>query len=142
MWKIRIAVCSFLLLLPIVLMLILDSAAWLSKWNLFSALVGTVVFLDLPIAVCLGHWFRPQWFQGRILGHYSLLPWFLISVISWAAVAGGMYLDILFNRGPENGFAVFCAYCLGWAYIWIFMIPVGSLYLLFLLFRSFLGKRN
>ena len=44
-------------------------------------------------------------------------------------VAGEMYLSsVRLGRGPENGFSAYCAYCFGWAYILLTMIPIGLLY--------------
>ena len=124
---VRVVVCSLLLILPVALVLIFDPAAWNSKLSFW----GEVLFLDLPIALCMCHWVRPQWFWGKKPGHYSPIPWLVLMLVSWGYVAGGMYLDVQAGRGPENGMALFCAYCLGWSYIWFTMIPVGALYLIF-----------
>ena len=126
----RIIVCSLLLILPVALYLCLDPAVWLSKWNLAEGITGAVFFLDLPVAVCLCHWFRPEWFRLKKSGWYSPFPWLLLTLIGWGYVVGGMYLSIRFHRGPDNGFAVVCAYLFGWAYIWFTMIPIGAVYLL------------
>ena len=125
----RFLLCSALLVLPVVLMVICDPAARRSSWNLCSEIVDTLLFLDLPIAVCMLHWFRPQWFRLKN-GWYSPLPWLLLTLIGWVGVAGEMYVSVLLGRGPSNGFAAFCAYFFGWAYIWITMIPIWLLYLL------------
>lgn len=126
----RIIVCLLLLILPVVLYLYLDPAVRLSKWNLATGITGSVFFLDLPIAVCLCHWFRPEWFRLKKSGWYSPYPWLLLGLVTWGYVAGLMYLSIRFDRGPENGFAIACAYLFGWAYIWFTMIPIGTVYLL------------
>lgn len=125
----KIAGCVLLLLLPVILMLAFDPAAWQSKREFLYAAAGTLVFIDLPIAVCLLHWFRPRWFRfGN--GFPSPFPWLLLTLIGWGFVAGTTYLDVRLGRGPDNGFSTFCAYCLGWAYIWLTTIPIGMLYLL------------
>ena len=126
----RFLLCSALLVLPVVLMVICDPAARLSRWNLCSVIVGTLLFLDLPIAVCMLHWFHPRWFRLKKSGWYSPLPWLLLTLIGWVGVAGEMYVAVLLGHGPENGIALFCAYVFGWAYVWITMIPIGLLYLL------------
>ena len=126
----KIVVCGLSLVLPVVLYLLLDPAVRLSKWNLCSGAAGALVFFDLPIAVCLLHWLRPQWFRLKKSNWLSPLPWLVLMLLSWIYVAGETYLSIQLGRGPENGFSTFCAYCLGWAYIWFTMIPIGLLYLL------------
>lgn len=125
----RVIVC-LLLILPVALILSLDPAVWLSKWNFVTGIIDTLFFLDLPIAVCLCHWFRPEWFRLKKSGWYSPYPWLLLGLVSWVYSAVGMYLSIRFHRGPNNGFSVFCAYALGWMYIWFTMIPIGTVYLL------------
>ena len=128
----KIVVCVASLALPVVLYLLLDPAVRLSKWNLCSGAAGAagaLVFFDLPIAVCLLHWLRPQWFRLKN-GWYSPFPWLVLMLVCWIYVAGETYLSIQLGRGPENGFSAFCAYCFGWAYIWFTMIPIGLLYLL------------
>lgn len=126
---VKIAVVALLLLLPVCLVLALDPAAWQSKGEFLYAAAGTLVFLDLPIAVCLLHWSRPRWFRLRN-GFPSPLPWLLLTLIGWGFVAGTTCLDIRLGRYPENGFSTFCAYYLGWVYIWLTTIPIGMLYLL------------
>ncbi len=126
----RIIVCSLLLILPVVLYLCLDPAVWRSTWNLAMGITGAVFFLDLPIAVCLCHWFRPEWFYLKNSSMFSPYPWLLLGLVSWVYSAVDMYLSIRFHRGPNNGFSVFCAYALGWMYIWFTMIPIGAVYLL------------
>ena len=130
MKAVRVIVCSLLLILPVALILSLDPAVWLSKWNFVTGIIDTLFFLDLPIAVCLCHWFRPEWFRLKKSGWYSPYPWLLLGLVSWVYSAVGMYLSIRFHRGPNNGFSVFCAYALGWMYIWFTMIPIGAVYLL------------
>ena len=56
----RIIIPAILLILPVVLILIFDPAAWKSKSNLISDILGTGFFVDVPIAMCLWHWFRPE----------------------------------------------------------------------------------
>ena len=125
----RISLCSVLLVLPVVLMLIFDPAARLSRWNFCTEVVDSLLLLDLPIAICMIHWFRPQWFRLKN-GWYSPIPWVLLTLVGWMISAGEMYLAMSFGRGPTNGLSVLCAYLFGWSYIWITMIPIGLLYLL------------
>ena len=125
----KIVVCGSSLVLPVVLYLLLDPAVRLSTWNLCSGVTDALVFFDLPIAVCLLHWLRPQWFRLKN-GWYSPFPWLVLMLVCWIYVAGEMYLSVQLGRGPGNGFSAFCAYCFGWAYIWFAMIPIGLLYLL------------
>ena len=125
----KIVVCVASLALPVVLYLLLDPAVRLSKWNLCSGVTDALVFFDLPIAVCLLHWLRTQWFRLKN-GWYSPFPWLALTLVSWIYVAGEMYLSIQLGHGPGNGFSAVCAYWFGWAYIWFAMIPIGLLYLL------------
>ena len=135
-----LCVGAFLLLLPHLLILSLDTAVWRTRWNLVDGIFGTIVFLDLPIAMCLCHWHRPKWF---VLGETPIpspLPWLIFTLAGWALVAGGMYLAIKLGHGPDNGFAAVCAYLFGWAYIWIPMIPIGLVYLLILAARRLVRR--
>ncbi len=125
----KIAGGVLLLLLPVLLTVAFDPAAGQSKREFLYAVGGTLVFFDLPIAVCLLHWFRPQLFRLEN-GFPSPLPWLLLTLAGWIFVAGTTYLDIRLGRGPENGFSTFCAYYLGWAYIWVTTIPIALAYLL------------
>ena len=127
---VKIAVCVLSLVLPVVLYLLLDPAVRLSTWNLCSGAAGALVFLDLPIALCLLHWLRPQWFRLKKSNWLSPFPWLVLMLACWICVAGEMYLSVRLGRGPENGFSAFCAYCFGWLEIWFTMIPIGVLYLL------------
>ena len=126
----KIVVCGLSLALPVAVYLLLDPAVRLSSRALCSGVVGALVFLDLPVAICLFHWLRPQWFRLKKSNWPSPFPWLLLMLLCWIYVAGETYLDIRLGRGPENGFSVFCSYCFGWAYIWFTMIPIGLLYLL------------
>ncbi|MBQ7208930.1 MAG: hypothetical protein IJS01_14120 [Lentisphaeria bacterium] len=127
---VKIVVCGLSLVMPVAVYLLLDPAVWLSAYNLCFGVIGALFFLDLPVAVCLLHWLRPQYFRLKKSGWYSPFPWLLLMLVFWIYVAGGEYLAIRLGRGPENGFSVFCAYCFGWTYIWFTMIPIGLVYLL------------
>ena len=52
----RIIIPAILLILPVVLILIFDPAAWKSKYNLVSDILGTILFVDVPIGMSCG-WF-------------------------------------------------------------------------------------
>ena len=60
-WKIIIP--AILLISPVVLILIFEPAAWLSKYNLVSDILVTILFVDVPIGMCLWHWFKPEHFR-------------------------------------------------------------------------------
>lgn len=121
-WSIIIS--AILLILPVVLILIFDHAAWKSKSNLISDILGTVFFVDVPIAMCLWHWFIPKHFREN----RWMIPFGLMTLFSWAVMAGGMWIGRRIGRVPENGFSIFCAYAFGWTYIWMTMIPIGAVY--------------
>ena len=53
--KLRFIVPAILLILPVALILIFDPAAWKSKSNLVSDILGIIFFADVPIAMCLWH---------------------------------------------------------------------------------------
>ena len=119
-----------LLILPPVLVVFFDRNGTLSLRNFLSDIFGTVFLIDLPVGMCLLHYYRPQFFRSRKSGDYSIVPWAIFFFVCWGIVALDMFLETRFGRHPENGFAVFCAYVFGWMYIWFTMIPVGLLYLL------------
>ena len=123
-WRIIIPA---ILLMPVVLILIFDPAAWKSKYNLVSDILGTILFVDVPIGMCLWHWFKPEHFREW----RWMIPFGLMTLGSWAVMAGGMWIACRIGHGPENGFAIFCAYAFGWAYIWLTMIPIGAVYVVF-----------
>ena len=125
--KLKFIIPAILLILPVVLILIFDPAAWLSKSNLVSDILGTILFVDVPIGMCLWHWFKPQHFREW----RWMIPFGLMTLGCWAAVAGEMWIACRIGHGPENGFAIFCAYAFGWAYIWLTMIPIGAVYVIF-----------
>ena len=125
--KPKFIIPAILLILPVVLVLTFDPAAWLSKSNLVSDIFGTILFVDVPIGMCLWHWFEPEHFRGW----RWMIPFGLMTLGGWAAVAAKMWIDLRLGHGPENGFAIFCAYVLGWMYIWLTMIPVGTVYVIF-----------
>jgi len=120
----RIIIPAILLILPVVLILIFDPAAWLSRYNLVSDILGTILFVDVPIGMCLWHWFKPEHFREW----RWMIPFGLMTLGSWAVMAGGMWLACKTGHGPDNGFAAVCAVLFGWAYIWLTMIPIGSIY--------------
>lgn len=125
--KLKFIIPAILLILPVVLILLFDQAAWKSRYDLISEILGTIFFVDLPIGMCLWHWFKPEHFREW----RWMIPFGLMTLGSWAVMAGSMWIDCRTGRYPENGFSVFCAYALGWSYIWFFMIPLGAVYLIF-----------
>ena len=118
---------AILLIVPVTLILLFDLNAWKSWYTLISEIIGFVVFVDGPIAMCLWHWYRPDHFRGL----RWVIPAGILSLVTWAVVAASMWIDCHTGHYPENGFAVACAYVLGWSYIWFFMVPIGTVYLLF-----------
>ena len=125
--KLRFIVPAILLILPVVLILIFDPAAWKSKSNLISDILGIIFFAHVPIAMCLWHWFKPEHFREW----RWMIPFGLMTLGSWAVMAGGMWLACKTGHGPDNGFAAVCAVLFGWAYIWLTMIPIGAVYVVF-----------
>ena len=123
----HIIIPAILLILPVVLFLIFDSAAWLSKYNLVSEIFGTILFVDVPIGMCLWHWFKPEHFRES----RWMIPFGLMTLVCWAAIAIEMWIACRIGHGPENGFAIFCAYAFGWFYVWMTMIPIGAVYVIF-----------
>ena len=140
MTKHRVLWSLFFLILPIILILLFDPASTLSRWNIATSIADTLVFIDLPIGMCLLHYNFPQLFYKN--RRISLIPWVIFFFGSWSIIALGMYLSIQLGHGPDNGFAAVCAYLFGWLYIWIFMIPIGLIYLLFRLFQKLWKKRT
>ena len=63
--KLKFIIPAILLILPVVLFLIFDPAVWLSKSNLVSDILGMILFVDVPIGMCLWHWFKPEHFRER-----------------------------------------------------------------------------
>lgn len=124
---IKILIPAILLILPVVLILIFDPVEWKSASNLISDILGTIFLIDIPIGMCLWHWFNPEHFRGS----RWIIPFGLMTLFSWAVVAGGMFIACRTGHMPENGFSIVCAYALGWAYIWVFMIPIGGVYVIF-----------
>ena len=118
---------AILLIVPVTLILLFDLNAWKSWYALISEIFGLVFFVDVPIAMCLWHWYRPDHFRGL----RWVIPAGLLSLVGWIVVAVSMWIDCHTGHYPENGFAVACAYVLGWSYIWFFMVPIGTVYLLF-----------
>ena len=142
MRKIRFLWIVLLLLLPHILVITFDPASTLSLRNFLGDISGTIFFIDLPIGMCLLHYYFPQLFRHRKSGHYSIVPWGIFFLVCWGIVALEMFLETQFGRYPENGFAVGCAYFFGWAYIWFTMIPVGLIYLLIRLIEKLWQKRK
>lgn len=95
-WKFIIP--AILLILPVVLILIFDPAAWLSRYNLVSDILGTVFFADVPIAMCLWHWFKPEHFREW----RWMIPFGLMTLGSWAIIAGGMWIDCWSVMDPKT----------------------------------------
>jgi hypothetical protein len=134
--KINYPLTVLLLILPIVLVLVFDSASTLSFRNFLENIARSIFFLDFPIGMCLLHYYYPQLFQHRKSGHYSIVPWGIFFLVCWGIVALWMFIEIQFGRYPDNGFSVFCAYFFGWVYIWVTMIPIGMIYLLIRLIQK------
>ena len=130
MKKIRFLWITLLLLVPHILVIIFDPASCRSTYNFVSDICGTIFFIDLPIGMCLLHYYFPQIFRHRQNGHYSIVPWGIFFLVCWGIVALGMFCETKFGRYPENGFSIVCAYLFGWSYIWFTMIPIGLLYFL------------
>ena len=128
---VKIVVCGSSLVLPVVFYLLLGpNVVWYSAQNFCYGVANVLVFIDLPIAVCLLHWLRPQWFRLKKSNWISPFPWLVLMLLSWIYVAGETYIAIQRGWSPKNGFVTFYAYCFGLAYIWFTMIPIGLLYLL------------
>ena len=125
--RLKFIIPAILLILPVVLILLFDQAAWKSRYDLISEILGTIFFVDLPIGMCLWHWFKPEHFREW----RWMIPFGLMTLGSWAVMAGGMWLACKTGHGPDNGFAAVCAYLFGWAYIWLTMIPIGAIYVFF-----------
>ena len=142
MKNIRFLWIALLLLLPHILVIAFDPASSRSMYNFVSDVCGTIFLFDLPIGMCLLHYYFPQLFRHRKRGHYSIVPWGIFFLFCWGIVALGMFIDTQFGRYPENGFSVVCAYLLGWAYIWFTMIPIGMIYLLIRLIQKLWLKRR
>ena len=130
MKKIRFLWILLLLLLPHILVITFDPVSCRSMYNFVCDVCGTIFFIDLPIGMCLLHYYFPQLFRHRKSGHYSIVPWSIFFLFCWGVVVLVTFLVTQFGRYPENGFAVVCAYLFGWAYIWFTMIPIGLIYLL------------
>ena len=140
--KINYPLTVLLLILPIVLVWVFDSASTLSFRNFLENIAGSIFFLDFPIGMCLLHYYYPQLFRHRRSGYYSIVPWGIFSLVCWGIVALWMFIETQFGRYPENGFSVVCAYLFGWAYIWFTMIPIGMIYLLIRLIQKLWQKRG
>ena len=134
--KLRQAVPAAILLLPVALFPIFDPAAWGSRYNLVLGALDTFFFIDVPLGLCLCHWFRPHWFKGARIFGWGALVFFG----GWAFVAGGMFLAIQTGHGPDNGFSAFCAFFFGWLYLFVTLIPITLIYLLFRGIFRFLDK--
>ena len=131
-WKPVLSV--FFLVLPHVLILSLDPAAWRSRYNWAASFAGTFLFMNLPTCLCLFHWFRPDWFKSKKTGHLSplkCLGWTVVfSGLCWGLLMAALWISIQLHRGPDNGMATVCLLVLGWAYFPVFLIPVGTVYIL------------
>lgn len=127
----KIICTSILFILPIVLIIVFDPASMFSVRNFLSDVAGTIFFIDLPIAICLLHYYCPQLFKNPKTNTFYSTPWLLLFFGSWGVIALEMFISIKLDCGPENGFAAFCAYFFGWSYIWFTMIPIGISYLIF-----------
>ena len=108
--KPKFIIPAILLISPVMLILLFDPAAWLSKTNLVSDIFGTILFVDVPIGMCLWHWFKPEHFRKW----RWMIPFGLMTLGCWAVFAGSMWIDCRIGHGPRNGFAAVCAYAFGW----------------------------
>ena len=129
MKNIKRLLIALLLILPVVLVCVFDPACTRSARNLCFNICAAVFFFDLPLCMCLLHFFHPQRFRNPRTGRLSIVPWAILFFLSWAIVALEMFFATRSGDYPDNGFSVVCAYYLGWAYIWFTMIPVWLLYL-------------
>lgn len=59
----KIICISILFILPIVLIIVFDPASMFSVRNFLSDVAGTIFFIDVPIAICLLHYYCPQLFK-------------------------------------------------------------------------------
>jgi hypothetical protein len=129
--KIRFLLIVLLLLVPIGCVLFFGPSSTLSIYNFLGDIFAAIFFIDLPIVMCLLHYYFPQFFRHKKSGYYSILPWGIFFFASWGIIALAMFLETQLGHYPNNGFSVFCAYYLGWMYIWFTMIPIALVYLLF-----------
>ena len=127
---------ALLLILPITVVVLFNRTSTLSLRNFLENIAGTLFFVDLPIGMCMLHYYRPQLFRHHKKGHYSIVPWGIFFLACWGIVVSATTLYIKLGSGPMHGVAVICAYLFGWAYIWVTMIPIGLLYLLFRLIKK------
>lgn len=140
--KISFTRIALIMTVPVVAVLVFDSASTLSLRNFLGDIFGTLFFIDFPLGMCLLHYHYPQLFHHQKSGYYSIVPWGVFTLVCWGVVALSAFLTTQFGTYPENGFPVACAYLFGWVYIWVSMIPIGLLYLLFLLIQSHWQKRG
>ncbi len=102
--------------------------------NIIADFFGLLFFIAVPVLICLLHWRHPEFFisKKKPAAFFSLLKiffWVLgLSLFSEIAVCGAMLAALWLGHGPDNGFAVFCAFFLGWLYIWFTSLPVFVLY--------------
>ena len=79
----KIVWCVLLLTLPVIPVLVLAEAQRLSAWDICGEVSAMMVFVDLPIAVCLLHRLRPQWFRLKKSNWISPFPWLVLMLLSW-----------------------------------------------------------
>lgn len=99
--------------------------------NMISDICGYIA-VSIPILLFALHWWKPQLFKGFARIFSAVV---IISVLSWILVNFSLFLV-----PPDNGFASHAAFFLGWAYIWLLIIPLGVVYLLLRLLAMLILK--
>lgn len=84
------------------------------------------IAVSIPLLLFALHWLKPHLFKGFARIFSTVV---IISVLSWTLVNLSLFLV-----PPDNGLASHAAFFLGWAYIWLLIIPAGVVYLLLRLF--------
>lgn len=88
--------------------------------------------MTLPLLLFALHWWKPHLFKGFARVFSAAV---IISVLGWLLVNLSLFLV-----PPDNGFASHTAFFLGWAYIWLLIIPACVVYLLLRLLVMLLFK--
>jgi hypothetical protein len=88
----------------------------------------------IPIAICIIHYKRPEWFS-----RWKLLLWIIGSaLLSWCYVNACIWipykLELFLPRGPELVFALL----FGWMYLWLASIPTMIIYAVWRVIRKFM----
>ncbi len=115
MKNIRFLWIALLLLLPHILVIAFDPASSRSMYNFVSDVCGTIFFFDLPVGMCLLHYYFPQLFRHRKRGHYlgvfssfsagALLRWECFLIHSLAGIRRMDFLSfvLIFSAGRISG---------------------------------------